>query len=63
MVRLDSTPKAPRFHVVVPVRRGRSVEAMLHEIAYVLHVTAKVKAEIISERLECGVEKLAALDA
>ena len=62
MVRLDSNPKAPQFHIVVPVRRGPSVQAMLREIAYVLHATAKVKAEIISERLENGVRRLAALE-
>ena len=62
MVRLDSKPKTPQFHIVVPVRRGPSVQAMLREIAYVLHATAKVKAEIISERLENGVRRLAAAD-
>ena len=62
MVRLDSTPKAPRFHVVVPVRRGPSVQAMLREIAYVLHCTAKVKEEILTERLERDVDRLAAAD-
>ena len=56
------SPTLPFAPTADSVRRGPSVQAMLREIAYVLHATAKVKAEIISERLENGVRRLAAAD-
>jgi hypothetical protein len=50
MTRLDHEPSRPQFHVPVPERRRPAVEAALRDIAFVLHLTQKVKAEILSER-------------
>jgi hypothetical protein len=50
MTRLDTQPSRPQFHVEVPAARRPPVEAMLRDIAYVLHLTQKVKAEILAER-------------
>jgi hypothetical protein len=54
MTRLDELvkPNRPQFLSQVSERRQPSVEAMLREIAYVLHCTRKVKAEILQEREE-----------
>lgn len=41
-------PKAPHL----PSRRKPDVQAMLRDIAYVLHLTQKVKREILVERTE-----------
>ena len=51
MTRLDleTKPNRPQFASDKPRRSHRSVEAMLHEMAYVLHLTEMVKAEIITE--------------
>ena len=50
MTRLDTEPSRPQFHVPVPERRRPAVEAALRDIAFVLHLTEKVKAEILAER-------------
>jgi hypothetical protein len=50
MTRLDNEPSRPQFHVSVPESRRPSVEAALRDMAYVLHLTQKVKAEILADR-------------
>jgi hypothetical protein len=50
MTRLDTQPPRPQFHVEIPAARRPPAEAMLRDIAYVLHLTQKVKAEILAER-------------
>ena len=50
MTRVDTQPSRPQFHVEVPIARRPAVDAMLRDIAYVLHLTQKVKAEILAER-------------
>lgn len=51
MNRLDlaTKPNRPQFLAAKTKRPHRSVEQMLNEIAYVLHLTEMVKAEIITE--------------
>jgi hypothetical protein len=51
MTRFDKVAKSKRPNCVpkAPAKPQRSVEEMLHEIAYVLHLTRKVKAEILEE--------------
>lgn len=51
MTRLDLETKANRPQLLSekPRRSKRDVEQMLHEMAYVLHLTEMVKAEIITE--------------
>lgn len=52
MTRLDTvpTPNRPQFLAPVPEGRRPSVEATLRDIAYVLHLTRQVKAEILADR-------------
>ena len=50
MTRMDTEPSRPQFHVPMPERRRPAVEAALRDIAFVLHLTEKVKAEILAER-------------
>lgn len=54
MTRLDTVvkPNRPQFLVPANPKREPDVRAMLREIAYVLHCTRKVKAEILAEREE-----------
>jgi len=54
MVRLDEMVKSnrPQFLAKVKERRRPNVEEMLREIAFVLHCTRKVKAEILEEHAE-----------
>ena len=54
MTRTDTVvkPNRPQLLPKVPTRRKPNVEAMLREIAFVLHCTRKVKAEILAEREE-----------
>jgi hypothetical protein len=52
MTRLDIAPQHPQFHVAIPERRQPPVDAALRDIAYVLHLTQRVKAEILAERAE-----------
>jgi hypothetical protein len=54
MTRLDTVarPNRPQFLVPPSPKREPDVRAMLREIAYVLHCTRKVKAEILAEREE-----------
>ncbi|MBO0699026.1 MAG: hypothetical protein J2P46_11575 [Zavarzinella sp.] len=59
MTRLDTQPSRPQFHVEVPAARRPAVEAMLRDIAYVLHLTQRVKAEIVAEREEREAARLA----
>lgn len=59
MTRLDTQPSRPQFHVEVPAARRPAVEAMLRDIAYVLHLTQRVKAEIVAEREEREASRLA----
>lgn len=58
MTRLDVVPHQPQFHVPAPAHRQPSVEQMLREIAYVLHLTRKVKAEILAERADYDARRL-----
>jgi hypothetical protein len=55
MTRFDTVvkPNRPRLLNPIPRRSADEVRAMLREIAYVLHVTRKVKAEILAEREDC----------
>ena len=52
MTRLDVAPQHPQFHVAIPERRQPPVDQALRDIAYVLHLTQRVKAEILAERAE-----------
>jgi hypothetical protein len=60
MTRLDTVvrPNRPQVLTRKPTRREPDVRAMLREIAYVLHCTRKVKAEILAEREERRVRSL-----
>jgi hypothetical protein len=59
MTRLDTQPSRPQFHVEVPAARRPAVEAALRDIAFVLHLTQRVKAEILAEREERDAARLA----
>ena len=61
MTRLDTNmlPTRPRM-INKSKRREPDVRAMLLEIAFVLHCTRKVKAEILAEREEREASKLPA---
>jgi hypothetical protein len=50
MTRLDVAPHHPKVHVAVSANRQPTVEQMLRDIAYVLHLTRRVKNEILAER-------------
>lgn len=52
MTRIDTVVKPNRPRLLNPIHRRteEEVRAMLREIAYVLHCTRKVKAEILAER-------------
>jgi hypothetical protein len=52
MTRIDTAVKPNRPRLLNPIHRrsAEEVRAMLREIAYVLHVTRKVKAEILADR-------------
>jgi len=52
MTRLDVAPQHPQFHVAIPERRQPPVEQALRDIAFVLHLTQRVKAEILADRAE-----------
>lgn len=60
MTRLDTVakPNRPQFLVPASPKRQPDVRAMLREIAFVLHCTRKVKAEILAEREERRVKML-----
>ena len=58
MTRLDTDPSRPQFHVPMPERRRPAVEAALRDIAFVLHLTEKVKAEILADREARDVSKM-----
>lgn len=60
MTRFDTVAKPNRPQFLVPATRKREpdVRAMLREIAFVLHCTRKVKAEILAEREERRAEML-----
>jgi hypothetical protein len=51
MTRLDVAPHHPQIHVPAPHRQP-AVERALRDIALVLHLTQRVKAEILAERVE-----------
>jgi hypothetical protein len=59
MTRLDTQPSRPQFHVEVPAARRPAVDAVLKDIAFVLHLTQKVKAEILAEREQRELGRLA----
>lgn len=44
------TPKSSHPRLRPPQRVQRDVETMLRDIAYVLHLTRRVKAEMLEER-------------
>jgi hypothetical protein len=50
VTRLDTQPSRPQFHVEAQAARRPSAEAMLRDIAFVLHLTQQVKAEILADR-------------
>jgi len=50
MTRLDVAPHHPQFHVAAPAHGQPTVEHALRDIAYVLHLTRRVKNEILAER-------------
>lgn len=52
MTRFDTLvkPNRPRSLANRTIRTERDVREMLREIAYVLHCTRKIKAEILAER-------------
>ena len=52
MTRLDVAPHHPQIHVAVPPHRPPTVERALRDIALVLQLTQRVKAEILAERAE-----------
>jgi len=52
MTRLDVAPHHPQVHVAVPPHRQPPVERALRDIAFVLQLTQRVKAEILAEREE-----------
>jgi hypothetical protein len=52
MTRLDIAPHHPQFHVTAPERHQPRAEDALRDIAFVLHLTQRVKAEILAERAE-----------
>jgi hypothetical protein len=60
MTRFDTVvkPNRPQFLVKASSKREPDVRAMLREIAFVLHCTRKVKAEILAEREERLVKML-----
>jgi hypothetical protein len=51
MTRLDIAPHHPQVHVAAPPHR-QPVERALRDIAFVLQLTQRVKAEILAEREE-----------
>jgi hypothetical protein len=50
MTQFEMTLQGPHFLAVAPSTKEPPVEAMLRDIAYVLHLTQQVKAEILAER-------------
>jgi hypothetical protein len=50
MTQFEMTLQGPHFLALTPATREPAVEAMLRDIAYVLHLTRQVKAEILAER-------------
>jgi hypothetical protein len=52
MTRLDVAPHHPQVHVAAPPHRQPTVERALRDIAFVLRLTQRVKAEILAEREE-----------
>lgn len=51
MTRFDTKSALPQSAPHLPARRRpEEIQAMLREIAYVLHLTRKVKTEILADR-------------
>ncbi|HKB04613.1 MAG TPA: hypothetical protein VKD90_20485 [Gemmataceae bacterium] len=50
MTQFEMTLQGPHFLALAPATREPAAEAMLRDIAYVLHLTRQVKAEIMAER-------------
>jgi hypothetical protein len=50
MTQFEMTLQGPHFLALAPATKEPPVEAMLRDIAYVLHLTQQVTAEILAER-------------